>query len=759
MIPTGLFLRFPRTVLALVALLLFVCVFSLARVSIDSQTRVLLEGDQRNLSSYEKISDLLEHTTVVVIAVRPPNLFTREGIRIIREISEALQRSPGVLDVKSLSHSVKPVRKGLSFEMRPLVPDESTPALAKLKHFATHHPLMKNIMVSEDGSQALITVTYQDRFETRASKLELKRVLTSILQPWTGQGVQFTTLGLPLIEVDLYETFVSDLRRIVPGAVLLVLCALAFTFRSVTPILLILVNQVAAVISIPALLSRFGFHFTVFSVILLPLLAAIQLTLLVHLHTALRRALRQGLSGRAALQHALEQVRKPCAFATLTTVFGMLSLALSDMPQIRDFGIMGALGLSFIHLLSFGPGLSLTLIALNGSQLGSSPDSPPRTQPADFTSDRISGWVSLLQKQRSVLLVVALLPMILAALLASRIRTDLRAVEFLSSTSETRKAVEGLDRSFGGINVVQLDIDSGRDRGIHDPGLLEFLATVQAYAEKHTAFSAAYSFPQLLAMMNEIWENEAPGSFKLPTNPILRTLFISTLSSQNYPFLRALCDSKARTAHLVLRSRDMPVNRYLAAIEDVVKFARERQPPGVRVSARSGIHTILESDRRILDSQLQSMGATFLLIFLALATLWRSLLLPWLALATNAIPVAVVVILAVVVSIPLNSITILVAAISLGMAVDNSVHFLTQWREHRAKGVSTTDAVQRTQEALFHPILASGSMLSCLLLLFCASSFPPIRHFGLLSAAAMISATAATLLFLPALLARNEASP
>lgn len=757
MIPTGLFLRFPRTVLALVALLLFVCVFSLARVSIDSQTRVLLEGDQRNLSSYEKISDLLEHTTVIVIAVRPPNLFTREGIRIIREISEALQRSPGVLDVKSLTHSVKPVRKGLSFEMRPLVPDDSTTALAKLKHFATHHPLMKNIMVSEDGSQALITVTYKDRFETRAAKLELKRALTTILSPWTAQGAQFTTLGLPLIEVDLYETFISDLRRIVPMAALLVLCTLAFTFRSATPILLILVNQVAAVISIPALLSQFGFQLTVFSVILLPLLAAIQLTLLVHLHTAVRRAIGHEFMGVNALQHALEQVRKPCAFATLTTIFGMLSLALSDLPQIRDFGIMGALGLAFIHLLTFGPGLSLALIATQKSDVGSSPDSKPQARPTGFTSIHISHWVSFVQKRRSVLLAVALVPMILAALLASRIRTDLRAVEFLSSTSETRKAVEGLDQAFGGINVVQLDIDSGRDRGVHDVAVLGFLATVQAYAEKHPAFSAAYSFPQLLAMMNEIWENEAPGSFRLPTNPILRTLFITTLSSQNYPFLRALCDSKARTAHLVLRSRDMPVSTYLAAIEDVVKFARERVPPGVRISARSGIHTILESDRRILDSQLQSMGATFLLIFLALASLWRSLLLPWLALATNAIPVAVVVILAVLISIPLNSITILVAAISLGMAVDNSVHLLTQWRDHRAQGASPIDAVQRTLETLFHPILASGSTLSCLLLLFCASSFPPIRHFGLLSAAAMISATAATLLFLPALLARNEA--
>ena len=128
------------------------CIPLLARLSsfnVSSETRVLLEGDQRNLSSYEKVRQILAETEVIVLSMECAEVFSPAGIDAVRRVSGAFLQQPGVDDVKSLTHSVKPVRQGLGFEMVPLVPEGplSAAELARLKEYSLSHPLMRNVMV------------------------------------------------------------------------------------------------------------------------------------------------------------------------------------------------------------------------------------------------------------------------------------------------------------------------------------------------------------------------------------------------------------------------------------------------------------------------------------------------------------------------------------------------------------------------------------------------------------------------------------
>ena len=116
------FLRFPRASLAASLLLCLPFFLLLPRFKVSSETRVLLEGDQRNLASYEKVRQILANVDVLVLSMECADVFSPHGIDAVRRVSDALQQLPGVEDVKSLTHSVRPVRRGLGFEMVPLVP-------------------------------------------------------------------------------------------------------------------------------------------------------------------------------------------------------------------------------------------------------------------------------------------------------------------------------------------------------------------------------------------------------------------------------------------------------------------------------------------------------------------------------------------------------------------------------------------------------------------------------------------------------------
>jgi predicted RND superfamily exporter protein len=229
-------------------------------------------------------------------------------------------------------------------------------------------------------------------------------------------------------------------------------------------------------------------------------------------------------------------------------------------------------------------------------------------------------------------------------------------------------------------------------------------------------------------------------------------MFALALKVRKFPFIDALADEEFRTANVIVRTRGMLSSEYLELLREIVAFAEENRPEGVTVSAQQGIHSILEADRRVLDAQINSFTLTFAIIGLTLLFLWRSFWLAALALLVNVIPVGLAISLAGYGDLPLNSVTVMVAAIVLGIAVDDSVHFITWWRDEYRKSGDAKQALVSTFRVKGPPILCTSLILTAVFGAFLVFSFPPVRHFGLLSAVAFVGAIFSTLALLPALL-------
>lgn len=747
-------MRFPAVALLLTVALSVPVLLRVANFEVSSETRILLEGDQRNLSSYEKVTEILTDGDVLVVSLECAEVFSPEGIEAIRRVSEAFAIQPDVVDVKSLTHSSKPVRRGFSFEMVPLVsqPPVSSNELAALKAFSLQHPLIRDVMVSSDSQHTLITVTYRRDLSTPEKQTTFRAEIDAILNSFKDEGLRFQKIALPLIEQEIRSTLRSDILSFLPAAMLLMTTILWFVFRSWRIFVLVCANQTAALLLLPGLIQISGYSLSVFSILIFPLLTGIQLTLLIHLFTSLQRVHRPGAAMEETIARMLDEIFKPCLFAALTTLIGLASLTLSDVRQVREFGILGALGISLIFLVTFGPGIAILRLGFVKGGLETIRSRVSQSDPGSSESRTVALLAAVPVQYPKTVVAIAALALITAAFGMRLIRTDIRAVEFLSPHSPTRKAVEEFDKVYGGINVVQLDLDSGSTNGVNTLPFLRFVESLQQYAEAQPGVSGVYSYSQLLAMINQIWEGGRADALKLPDNVWMINLFTLALKTQNFPFLTALADSDLRKAHLIIRTPDMPSDRFLAIVENVLDYAQKHRPETVSVSAAKGVHSILEADRRILDSQRTSALTTLLVVGVVLSILWKS---PWLAgltLLTNAVPVAFVIALAGYLNVPLNSITIMVAAISLGISVDDSIHFITHWRTARSRGKTTAEAILETFQIKAKPIISTSAILITLLTVFWLSSFPPVIHFGILSAAAFVGALAGTLFLLPAVL-------
>ena len=198
------------------------------------------------------------------------------------------------------------------------------------------------------------------------------------------------------------------------------------------------------------------------------------------------------------------------------------------------------------------------------------------------------------------------------------------------------------------------------------------MQSVQDFAEGTERFSSTYSYASLMAMMNGIWTVDESGELSLPSNPLTLNLFVLALKATNYPFLQALCDKTNQKAHLVLRTTDLASGEFVSLLESVEQFAKDTMPEGVTVSAKAGLHTILQADREIVAAQLGSLVITIIAMLAAMTVLWHSLKLAAVSLGISLVPLAVLAVLAALFEVPLNSVTVMVAALVLGTQPDLS---------------------------------------------------------------------------------------
>ncbi len=737
------FLRWPTVTLAATGVLVLLLGARWLTFEVSTETGTLLAGDQRSLATYEEVRRMLRDETVVVLDLQCGPVFTSEAMATIRRLSDAFANQPGLIDVKSFTHSFLPVRSGLGFDMVPLVSERPEAAeLERLRRFALENPLIRNVMVSADERHTILLNTY-DRDLSRPEQQARFREET-ILEPFRAAGCTISVLGLPLIEEEIRRTLHGDLRGFLPAAGLILVAILWLTYRSWRIVLLLGSNQLALLLLIPALVEALGYQINVFTAILLPMLVAIHLTLLVHLFTAWTRARARHAEPAAVMREALAEVLLPSWFAALTTAAGFLSLLASEVRLVRETGTLGAAGVALAFAVAFGPGLAtLTLLARR------------RSVPLSRMTYPEKAPSTLLRPRPALLYGTALLALALAGIGLTRLRCDVRPAEFLNRHSPTRQALASLNAHYGGVNVVQIEVDTGQPGGIQSLPFLQYLQSVERFTAAQPEVSGAYSYAQLLALMNQLWEGQATGASRLPDNAWTLQLFTLALKAYPSPFLTALADDSARKAFLIVRTPDQPARQYLEVLHRIVDFAQTRAPAGIRVNAAQGLHTILEADRRIFRSLTRTAGLSVLSILVALAVLWRSLRLALVALAVNLFAVVLVLGLAGWAAIPLNSVTLMIVAITLGVAVDGSVHLLTRWRAERRDGTDVERALRRTLQVKARPIVSAALVLLAVFLLFGFSSFPPVVDFGWLAAGTFAAALLGVLFLLPGLLSRR----
>ena len=712
-------------------------------------------GGQREL--YEMARQVGEIDRTVWIDVEAERIFSAETLAWVRDVTEAFLLADHVASAKSLTHSLMPVRRGFSFAFEPVIPTEpwSRAQLEQMEHFCLEHPLIRHVMVSGNGRRTLIAVEYDEDAWARLGPGPLRQQVRETLAPFHRADVRFRILGIPLAELEIQERITADLILLACGALLVAGTVLRVAFLGWRLAGLLLLAHLLYLSLLPGLLRIAGYQPEPFAVALFPLLGAIQLTLLAHIGSSFNRARARGVDRTEGLLQGVAETRRSCLFATLTTMGGFLALTVSSESSIRELGLWGAAGVGLGFLFSFGPALSI-VAALGRSGTPDHSETEALRVRELFWRRLSVGMARLIQRRPAWLMGGAAWLFLGTAPGLWLLKPDVRIESFLPRGSQIQEAVLMADAEYGGLHVAQIDFDSGHPEGIMERDFLEAVWRVHRLAEAIPEVTSVYSYPQVLALLHQIWQGGKPEAVRLPTEEWLLGMFTRGLEVFDLPLLGALADDERRTAFLILRMPSISSARYLQIVEEVKAAATTATPEGVNIKAGGMVHAFLASDRAVVQAQILSSAAVLAVVAVLLLLLWRRPGLAGKGLAATALPVASFLGMAGYAGVSLNAITVMAGAIAAGVAVDDAVHFITCWREAKDRMGTAQEAIAETLLIKGPPIVWTTTILIATFLLLGLSSFEPVAQLGFIVAGTLALTLPTILLVLPCLLSENR---
>ena len=801
------FIVFGKPRLVILALSLFVAFFAwhAQNFRLDAAADSLLLENDPVLEFSREVSERYGTGDSVIVAYTPKNdLFDRSSLARLTQLRDDLLSIPRVDAVDSILNV--PVfgdtpLTGISEDYLTILDEEQDLQLAQEEIMA--NPVFQNALLSLDGNTAGLLIAFE--IDERSRELlfqrttlqnsqrsgeltpdevgELQRVeaeyaeysvfaadqqheligrIRGVLEGYKDEAEIFLG-GAPMIADDLVTFVEADLRTFSIAVVLLIIVALGLIFKKLRWVVMpLLCCGVAGTIMV-GILGLMDWRVTVVSSNFISLLLIITISLTVHLMVRYRelRATRHYSNHAKVLRHSVKSMFRPCFYTALTTAVAFGSLIVSGILPIITFGWMMMMGVATALMVAF------TLFPAVMSSL--------KEDDTIFSSDLRLNLTSALAKItdnfKGKILVIYGLILILSILGLTRLRVENSFIDYFRESTEIYQGMSLLDEKLGGTLsfdvIVDLPLDpdefddsfgGGFDDGFgsdEDNDAYWFTAPkmnqieeIHNYLDVDPQTGKVLSFGSVIQLAKILNDGEPIDGllWALLYSRIPETLKDTVLN----PFV-SVDDNQLRFNVRVIESaEDLNRDELLRRIEEGIESEFGFTDDQVRLSGILVMYNnVLQS---LFQSQILTIGVVMLAIMLMFLTLFKSLPIAIICIIPNAIAAALVLGIMGWLDIPLDIMTITIAAISVGIGVDNTIHYMERFRRefsrfgnYRETMFCCHNSIGRAMYFTSMTIVAGFSILSL-------SNFIPSIVFGLLTSFAMLVALVGSLTLLPQLL-------
>lgn len=741
---SGLITRRPLMCLAISFLLAFPFLLQLPYVqTVDNVDYFTIEDDP-DVAFYKTIKDTFGDDEFFVIAFSSPQMFTAPLLRMIATITKELEAIPEVEEVQSLANVDYIHGAEEYFEVRPFlehIPDDDR-GLNLLRRQALINPLYVGNLISTDGNTTAIVVSPKTHSaEDGSFRKRLLEQTKAVLHDHRELVDRFHLAGWTVTNFSLSQYMKSDVATFIPLTYLFITLTIWLTFRNLRLTLLALVNISICTGATMGLFPLLGITLNNVTTIVPPLVMALALTDTVHIFAHLdKNLLDQNRKPAEALKIVLERVLTPCFLTSLTTAVGFVSLVVSDIPPIKEFGYVASFGMVFEFFFSFMLLPPLLLLC-----------KPEKIFIHDSQEQSLRTFLNWLSNfvhsyPRCISIVTALL--LLGALwAASTIKVETNLLEYFKPSSPLRQELEHVESRLSGVGTVDISLKTQERDAFRDPANLAVIESVQSFAKTLPGVDRTISFVDFLKDMNKSFHDENQEFYRIPDSRELVSQYLLLYDSDDMDDFITTDYDHARILIRISEHNSAGQARIITALRTFID-QNENNGLEIRVTGRAvqDVNTI----DALVQGQVQSLAMAAGVISLIMILAMRSLAIGFLSLVPNIVPIVLNFGIMGALGIPLNTSTALISVIGLGIAVDDTIHFLTEYNLRRAEKMSIPETLRRVTLDKGLGICSSSVILFIGFSVLMLSNFVPTMSFGFLSATIMITAWIGDMIVLPA---------
>ncbi len=706
------------------------------RVQVSADELLVLDDPERTF--YAAMRERFADEKAVLVYLHDSQILAPEKLEALREVNDELTALPFVARVESL-FSIPHLKtvdgyldKAPYLAHLPETPQQSQALLAQ----ALGSPFIRNVLLSPDGQGMALAVILEPTV-TGEDDHRVTSGINSSIRGLERHYEEVFAIGFPYVRTEIAERIRQEQSDLFPLAVAALLLALFILLRQVVDILAPVMTALLSIVWTLGLMGLLDIPLNVVTSIVPVLLVVVGSTEDIHLLAEFRRGQQLGLDPHGAVNHMARKMGRTVLLTFITTYAGFLSVSLSGIEVLWQFGLLASSGLLLNFLITVT--LIPALVALAGRwRLGHKPA-------VREIGQRVAEayWALLYRNRWRISLVLLGFSGVFAAAVPA-IQVNHSIIDSLGRDSLVREHVQKVSDRLAGLESLSIIIDSGIQDTFLKVRYLEELVELQRFIKEGGMSRSTLSFADYLAVLNGAFQ-ELDRTQMPPSDDVVNELMIF-LSHEN---VRGYVSEDYSTARILVRHDISSTHDLEHFVADLQAFIGENLDPGLNATITGQSVLTLSATKAMIGGQLQSILLLITFIVVVIALLFTDVRVGLLAALPNAFPVIVLFGVMGYADIPLNIGTTMAAAIAIGIAVDDTMHFMLRYNQE-LKAIKSQSAAMRAtihDEAL--PVVATSVALVAGFLVFALSGFAPVALFGLLSALVIAMALVADFVITP----------
>jgi predicted RND superfamily exporter protein len=744
-------------------LIIVVCLVTIAglasgagKLRFDTSYRVFFSDDNPQLIAFENVENtyVKDDNVIMILAPRDGNIFTREHLRAIEEVTAASWQVPYSNRVDSISNFQFTEAVEDDLVVRDMAKDSQTlndEQIAKIRAAVLAEPALVKRLISERGHVTGINVTVQLPPDERAAATGIiAEAIRGIVAESKERhpDIDIYLSGMVMLDQAFFESAMTDFSTLVPlsfALMMVIIALLVGGFFGTLVTFLVIAFSIAAAMGLGGYI---GFPLTGMSTSAPIIILTVAVANCVHLLVTFIHEMHGGSAKLEAMEESLRVNLQPVFLASATTAIGFMTMNFSEVPPFNHLGTLVTIGVvvSFLLTVSFLPAL-MTLLPVRVKKGGED----------DYRlMDALAEYV--IAKRRGLLIVMSIIVM---AIVVNLPRNELNDIfhHYFDESVTFRADSDFMIDNLSGLDFINYSLDSGESGGISNPAFQRDVEKFALWMEQQPEIRHVDRFTNIMKRLNKNMHGDDEAFYSLPEERDLAAQYI-LLYEMSLPYGLDLnnqvnvdkSSTKITATTEVLSSRDM-----IELNDRTLAWAKENAPSFVNIES-AGISLMFSYiGQRNIVAMLIGTTVALVLISGILIIALRSSTLGFVSLLPNLAPAAVGFGLWGIFVGQVGLSLSIVAGMTFGIVIDDTVHFLSKYlRARRESGLSSEDAVRYAFRTVGRALVVTTMTLVVGFSVLATSKFQMNSGMGLMTGIIITLALIMVFLMLPPLLMKIE---